>query len=281
MKYFLTIICFSLSFTQTNLLTQAKEKFTLKQYETAIDLLEDFLDDHERNKEARLLLAKSHRALGHYDHASDELETLTEFYPNNSTYLQLLWDVYIQEGEDSGPIGRISITGKIFDTIQKLAELEPDSIRFQEHAIFGLLNVSSAFGGDEERGLEKLAKLKRRAPYEANQIYFDRYLKQDQIDKAKALLTEIESSADGKTSHYKLYHWYGQLLQEKGRLSEAIEVFEKRIQLMPNNASYHYMLGVAYIENKQTEKAKDQFKKALLIDPTYSEAQDALDELGD
>jgi tetratricopeptide (TPR) repeat protein len=272
----LTIISFLFSQNSANAAYTAFEKGDFK---TAAELFDDYLDDNEDDHKARFQLAKAYFNLGEFADSTDEIEELIDQGVAKSEHYQFLWQAYVKEGEESGPLGRMSITKKLFNTQLKLSDLEPDSIRFQVHATFGLLNVPSMFGGDEERGLKKLAELKKISPYDADQIYFDRLLKQDKIEEATALLKEIEANANGRTKHYDQYHWYGQILLEKGMIQEAIAHYQKKIRLMPNVAYYHVELGNGYLAAKQMAKAKRAFEEALKIDPQSEKAQDALEEL--
>jgi rhomboid protease GluP len=59
----------------------------------------------------------------------------------------------------------------------------------------------------------------------------------------------------------------------------AIKILEKKAAGNPNDVQTQLMLGDAYLEDHQTEKAIVAYKKALELDPSLSEVQDILRDL--
>lgn len=78
---------------------------------------------------------------------------------------------------------------------------------------------------------------------------------------------------------------HGQALFEAGKMEQAVEVFERAVELDPNTALYHCNLAVSYDEMDRDEEAADEYRKALELDPNdvvsmlglgyiYSESED-------
>lgn len=65
------------------------------------------------------------------------------------------------------------------------------------------------------------------------------------------------------------------------KYKKAIKPLNKSIELNPDSSSSYYNRGLAYYKLKDTEKAKEDFKKALEINkPVYSyEIKDAQNSL--
>ena len=59
----------------------------------------------------------------------------------------------------------------------------------------------------------------------------------------------------------------GLRLYELGRYEEAIEEFDKAIELDPNDPDYHYYKGIALYELHKYEEAIEEFDKAIELDP--------------
>ena len=57
-----------------------------------------------------------------------------------------------------------------------------------------------------------------------------------------------------------------------GKPAEAIPQLEDAIDELPNNAEPHYLLGVAYLMQRQPDKAIPAFQQALKLNPQYGEA---------
>gem|GEM_PF-2224065 len=71
----------------------------------------------------------------------------------------------------------------------------------------------------------------------------------------------------------------GQEAQRAGRVSDAITLFQRSIELAPSPAAY-YNLGMAYRKAGKRDEAREAFRKALELNPSYELARQALAELG-
>jgi len=76
----------------------------------------------------------------------------------------------------------------------------------------------------------------------------------------------------------------GWAFYQKGIYPSAISMFQEAIKLAakskePENATYHYHLGLAYARAAQPTLAKQHLERALKIDPNYSGAEEVKKEL--
>jgi len=58
----------------------------------------------------------------------------------------------------------------------------------------------------------------------------------------------------------------------KGQVASQISKIDAAISKDPNNKTLHFVSGIAHASNKDFEKAEAAYKKALEIDPAYSDA---------
>ena len=68
----------------------------------------------------------------------------------------------------------------------------------------------------------------------------------------------------------------GVALRGQGKLQEAVNIFNKAIQLKPSYAMAHSNLGLALHDLGQLDAAVKSYERALMIDPDYPEAQNNL-----
>ena len=68
-------------------------------------------------------------------------------------------------------------------------------------------------------------------------------------------------------------------LRMDDRIKDAIRIFELNVELHPESANVYDSLGEAYMILGKTDKAIDNYKKALQIDPKMKSAIDALKKL--
>ncbi|MFQ5903930.1 MAG: tetratricopeptide repeat protein [Candidatus Binatia bacterium] len=77
------------------------------------------------------------------------------------------------------------------------------------------------------------------------------------------------------------YNDIGVYLMDQGKEEEAIPYLEKAMRAK-RYCCYqfpHYNLGRIYLKKKRYEKAREEFKKSLAIDPDYAPAREALEFL--
>ena len=67
----------------------------------------------------------------------------------------------------------------------------------------------------------------------------------------------------------------GWVYLRKRQASEAIAAFSRAIERAPNNALYHYHLGLAYLESGDPDRGRAELKRALTISPDFNGADDA------
>lgn len=65
----------------------------------------------------------------------------------------------------------------------------------------------------------------------------------------------------------------------EGAYESAIPVLESAVQASPENATYHYHLGLAYQKAGNFEDAKEQFERSLKLNPPASEVFEIRDAL--
>jgi Flp pilus assembly protein TadD len=85
----------------------------------------------------------------------------------------------------------------------------------------------------------------------------------------------VSTEAHAETSYFA-----GNFLVHHGRAKEAFEFFQKALALEPGSAAFHKGLGTAYYQTKQLNEAITQFRKALEIDPNFTNAAEVHNLLG-
>lgn len=76
--------------------------------------------------------------------------------------------------------------------------------------------------------------------------------------------------------NYRAYVGVGVQLFYEGKLDEAIQSYQKALQIKPEYADGHYNLGVVFAKQKKINQAIQSYQKALDLNPTHMEAHSAL-----
>jgi serine/threonine protein kinase/tetratricopeptide (TPR) repeat protein len=73
-------------------------------------------------------------------------------------------------------------------------------------------------------------------------------------------------------SYATAYHWYGNLLGNLGRFDEALSKLERALELDPGSVPINAALEVLFFNSRQYDRAIDQGKKVLKLDPDFPDA---------
>jgi len=100
-----------------------------------------------------------------------------------------------------------------------------------------------------------------------------------QVDQAVQLLRQAQLI---EPKNPTIQARWAKILFQAGRLDEAINVCRRRLELGINRADVanaHNDLGVIYRQLGQSDKAIEQFKAALKVNPRHKSAQKNLESL--
>jgi tetratricopeptide (TPR) repeat protein len=278
-KLISTLLILSISLAQQTA-NAAFAAFEKKDFEKAIDLFDDYLDDNETDINARFYLGQAYFHIKEFEDASDEFEEIIDLGSKNALHFKWYMDALNEDAQVSSSLGQLSIGKKMVAAIVHFHQVKPDSLPIQEQYIRTMINAPSFVGGDEEAGLKSLKQFEQKAPYRASLLYFDLYLNNDEIDKAEAELKKLEAAENKDKNFYVYYNRYGYYLLKNKRIKDAVKAFERQVELAPKTAANPYdSLGDGYKAAGQIEKAKAAYRKAIEIDPTLEASKKNLAEL--
>ncbi len=87
-------------------------------------------------------------------------------------------------------------------------------------------------------------------------LYYDQ-------DKLEAGLEIIRGAIEKNPRSAPYYNLQGVILNQMGKYAEALASFQNALQYAPNDIYLAVNLGIAYINNKQPDKARELFEKVL------------------
>ena len=225
-------------------------------------LLNRALETKPRELVWRQLLADRFKALGELDQAAALYGALLEEDETRDAVRQQLIDLYLRTGKRD--LARQELAGVI--------KQHPTNAR--AHYLLGSLIYET---GDAESASKRFLDAIALDP-DFQAAYFDLaglYLSSGKPDEAVNLLDQAKN-------HFKpsfLSQFYrGMAYLQKDDYSEAIahlveaEVLGKASEGARLNHFFYFQLGAVHERNKQFEEAADYFKKAIALQPDYTEA---------
>jgi superkiller protein 3 len=77
----------------------------------------------------------------------------------------------------------------------------------------------------------------------------------------------LEEALSYLPNDFQTYHLLGVAYGQKGDTQKAIYFFQKEIDMAPKNASAYFNLGIAYRQAGNEQLANENFEKARTLDP--------------
>ena len=102
-----------------------------------------------------------------------------------------------------------------------------------------------------------------------------RLLKSGQVDEAIKVLKELSQT---ESDDPQIFTYLGAAYNQKGDRLHAINAFEKSVDLEETPKSL-YNLGLIYEQCERLQEAIWQYDNALKLDPSYTQAQQAIDRI--
>lgn len=154
-------------------------------------------------------------------------------------------------------------------------------------ALCTVLSLTAACGSTKNENVEKGMSLVQQMKYEDALTYFDAalinkedaqlavrgqglaYLGLTQYDLAEEYLEQSLTYSDSKLDQldFDINYYLATAYYKQGKLEEARKAYEAIVTLRPKEKTAHYLKGVVQLEQGNLDGAKEDFDKAVAIDP--------------
>jgi two-component system chemotaxis response regulator CheY len=257
---------------------------------------------HPSEGEQKYRQALAHQKAGKYDAAITEaLELCRAPYIKQAKVLNLLGECYLGAG-------KFPEAGQL---IAHAIELNPFYIKS-----FKNLAVIKEQAGDLKGAVEALGEANKLSPYnsarllEIGRLLLRMGIQQEAlkvINKALELITispkqqqQIKKKAgeillqggmaaeaaaffiqsiNDDPGNVHLYNQVGVALRQQKKHQEALLWYQKALAIDCHDEITHYNLGILYFDIDQKEKARESFKTALQLKPSFDQAKQKLEQL--
>ncbi len=260
-------------------LDSAQKALKNKNWQEAKTLLEQAIEQNEKNARAHYLLGQCLIALKEYDEAADAFEEAAELEPDSALYYYRYGQALGMEAQNSGVLTQAWLAPKIKSAFERAVELDP-TLMGARIALANFYVMAPGFmGGDMDKARQQAKALIRMGNFNGKIILARIYLKEEKNDSALVLYNQMEKEINDDPKYYNFYNTYGYLLLGQKQYDKAIEKFKKQVELAPDKANPYDSLGDAYRAAGRIEEAKAQYRKALQIDPQFESSRKKLEEL--
>ena len=225
-------------------------------------LLKDMLKKYPENAQLSLLMGSTQLAKNNSEEAITSFKSVIAQHPKEPAGYDALFNLYVRQ--------------KNYDQASKilqegLREL-PDNLNLQL-ALAGVMIET----GDHDGAIAKyksILKDKPNIPVAINNLaslLLDFRTDKDSLDRAYSLAAGLKNSTVPQFQDTLGWAQYRQ-----GDFKTAVATLEGAEAKLPNLGSIRYHLGMSYIATGQTEKASEQLKAALQLEPDGSPLKDKI-----
>ncbi|MDX1958122.1 MAG: tetratricopeptide repeat protein [Leptospiraceae bacterium] len=212
----------------------------------------------------------SHSYLGSIYYHRDDLEAAEHHYrealaisPNESKYLYNVGLILMRKKKTEDAI---SFFQKAIDS----GSTDPQVFRFIAEAFETLRMYDNA--------AVALEKALRTRPDDVDSMFqlADLYYNRGNLSQAEDLYRRIIKNTPGDSNTENALINLGIILDDMERFTEAVNAFEKVVDLNAKNDSAYYHLGIAYKHAGQPTKALEAWKKAVALNPNEPKNQEVI-----
>jgi tetratricopeptide (TPR) repeat protein len=234
----------------------------------ALDLLEKKPDASLKRVEARLsespddvrllqLVSRVYLAMNDQAKAERALRRAIDVAPGDSSSYAMLGQLYLAQ--------------------QKLVEarVEFDQVAKRNPKNVGASTVAAMLSHqtndveDAKRRYRDILDREPNAPVAANNLAWILADEGTNLDDALRLAQRAEAQAPNRAEILDTLGW---VYYRKDQPALAVPAFEKSIKLAPDNAVYHYHLGLAHSKGGNVQEARHAVERALKLNPNYADA---------
>jgi putative PEP-CTERM system TPR-repeat lipoprotein len=244
-----------------------------------------------KSESAGVALVRIELGLKHYDKALVAVKALVAAQPGKAEVRNLEGGVYMAKGDRAAARASfekaVSLQPDLFGAVLNLAQLDmddkkPDAARQRLLAFLdknkkdtGAMAALAAIAMNQKHPeeatvwLEKASAESPDAVGPATQLAMH-YLRTNQQAKALTLVRKLQTANPGNAD---LLDLLGQTQLANNDQAGALETYSKLVNVVPKSAVAQFRLATVHIKLKNEPAAADDLKKALALDPGFTQAK--------
>ncbi len=325
LRFVLSLFAFSLLIAdpahlnaQSNMLQQGIDAYEAAAYDKAEEILASVYKKEPQNAEAVFYLGRISMNKDRYDQAIKRFEKAVDLDNSKAVYNYWLSNAIFIQINEVGALKKMRYAKKGKAAIDRCLELDPNFADCHLSNSNYYYQAPKIAGGNKEKAWFHAKRYHELKPIEGSSHLVEMYIRDEQPEKADAVMTEMLAAYPDNVEALKRAGWYYRWLK---KYDIAFEVFEKAITIdkeaasmafydiaktaiasesrldrgiealqiymtlpmrpyQPSHASANWRMGMLYELKGNPEEAKAAYEKALSLDAGHKQAKDALKALG-
>lgn len=172
---------------------------------------------------------------------------------------------------------------KVYEHIQTLQDPEKKTDNPTHSSSFDpeslVKRADEAFDeGDMQKALALFIEANSKVEQESDILFKMGYISQQLGNNSEALNYYKEALEKDKNNEY-IHNSIASVYRAEGEFVSARMHLSASLNINPNNAITHYNYGNLLVDMKHLDEAKEMYKKAIELNPDFSEAKEELEKL--
>jgi pentatricopeptide repeat protein len=228
----------------------------------AESLLQEMLKKYPDNAEILVLMGQTKLAQNRNDDAKKNYKAAIAKQPKDPNGYNALSDLYVRAKDYNSAV----------DVIQAGLREQPGNLNFRFTSA-GLQILK----GDQTGAITQYESILKDQPNSVLAInnlvsmLLDSRSDKESLDRSFSLAERLKGSTIPQ-----FQDTYGWALFKKGDAKNAVAILETAQEKLPNSAAVRYHLGMGYAAIGQSDKAAEQFQKALALEPDGTSLKDSI-----
>jgi tetratricopeptide (TPR) repeat protein len=234
-----------------NIYSAALAYYLTKDYEKALPLFKQYLQNNKNSDEAWLYIGGCYAALSRWEEALEAFKQLTKLKPNDAGLYDCLGAVYAALGRWEEAI----------EAYKQTIKLKPGDA--EAHYDLGYAYAKSHRYQEAIEAYKQAIKLKpdyAEAYKNLGNAYYG-------LNRHQEALEAYKQAIKLKPDDAKAYLFLGGSYFDLGRPKEAIQAYKQAIKLKPDYADAHLMLGLKYLIIGDKGSALKEYEMLKSLDP--------------
>jgi pentatricopeptide repeat protein len=225
-------------------------------------LLQEMQKKYPDNAEILILMGQTKLAQNKNDDAKKNYKAAIAKQPKDPNGYSALSDLYVREKDYNSAV----------EVIQAGLREQPGNLNFRFTSA-GLQFLK----GDQTSAITQYESILKDQPNSVLAInnlvslLLDNRSDKESLDRAFSLAERLKGSTVPQ-----FQDTYGWAQFKKGDAKNAVAMLETAQEKLPNLAAVHYHLGMSYAATGQSDKAAEQFQKALALEPEGTSLKDRI-----
>jgi tetratricopeptide (TPR) repeat protein len=303
---------------QQSAFDEAQAAYNHGEYSKAVEVLKAAAQQQPDNGQIQLLLTKCYLESNHTEDAVKSAEKAVSIDPRNSDYHRWLGEAYGEKADHAGMLSAYSWARKTQKEFETAVQLDEHNYDAYQDLIEYDCTAPSIVGGGKDKAqplIQKLtsmdaaeghfaqgvcravkkdyptadteyAKARENGPKTADRLYDIGDYFQQRGNGDRLLEVAEAGEALAPKDPRGLYYQAVAFILKGQRYTDAEKLLHQYLALGPLRSTYpgppeaHYWLGRLYAAQNNTDKARNEYKEALKLNPKYKRAEEALKRLG-